>query len=442
MNLTGTPFFVLTIVLFVGSLALAMAQWRGRGVFRRVPGTQHPQPTAESGTPTADSGTQAAEQGAPNPDQGEPATQQGAPGAGRPVPAARPWRGPLRALSYFGTILLCQFTAVTLVFVVVNNENQLYDSWGDLLGTSNHVRAVPVPPKDEGLAGDRAAASAGASAGASATSAPKVPQAFHAPDSDAVPRSVKQADLKGKLSGVDGEVLVWTPPQYDDPAYKDKTFPVVELLVGYPGSSSAWFGETMDATKQLEPLMKSGQVTPFILVSPRVTLLGKTDTGCADVPGKVNADTWLSRDVPQMVMDNFRADTTADRWALSGYSAGAHCATRLALSHPNRYRAAVSMSGYNDPAGEPVSLTAKDPKLRETSNPLYILTHAPTPPNVALYVTGKRGDGLEDATALQQAAKSPTSITPVETTGAHLTSTWKPLVVPTFKWLTGIIPAR
>ncbi|WP_395297077.1 alpha/beta hydrolase [Kitasatospora hibisci] len=398
MNLTGTPFLVLIVVLFGASIALAMAQWLGRGALFE------PARTAE----------------------------------GR--------RAPLRALSYLGTVLLCQFTAVALVFVIVNNENQLYDNWGDLLGTSSHVRAVPVPPKDEGLAGDRGSA-AGATPGGPPTGtpsppSPKVAQAFHAPDSDAVPRSVKQADLKGRLSGVDGEVLVWTPPQYDDPAYKDKTFPVVELLAGFPGSSSAWFGDTMNAAGQLEGPMKSGQVTPFILVAPRVTLLGGTDTGCADVPGKVNAETWLSRDVPQMVVDNFRADATADRWALSGYSAGAHCALRLALAHPNRYRAAVGMSGYNDPAGEPSSLTAKDQKLRETANPLHILTHAPTPPNVALYMTGRRGDGLEDATALQQAAKSPTTVTSFETSGAHLTSTWKPLVVQTFKWLTGIIPPR
>lgn len=385
MNLTGTPFLILTIVLFAASLALAMAQWGGRGVF-----------------------------------------------FGR-VRAAEQRRRPLRILSYFTTVLLCQFTAVAMVFVLVNNDNLIYDSWGDLLGTSNHVRAVPVPPKDNGLIGDQGATSA--------TPAPKVPQSFHAPDSDAVPRSVKQADLKGRLSGVDGEVLVWTPPQYDDPAHKDRTFPVVELLAGYPGASSTWFG-TMEVIKHLEPLMKSGQVTPFILVSPRVTLRGKSDTGCADIPGTVNADTWLSRDVPQMIVDNFRADTTPDRWALAGYSAGAHCATRLALAHPNRYRAAISMSGYNDPAGEPSSLTAKDPKLRETSNPLYLLTHAPTPPNVALYETGKKGDGLEDATALQQAAKSPTTVTPVETTGPHGTSTWNPLVVPAFRWLTGIIPPR
>ncbi|MER5637299.1 alpha/beta hydrolase-fold protein [Kitasatospora sp. NPDC002227] len=390
MTLTGTPFLLLTIVLFVASVALAMAQWSGR------PARRHPEaPRRRSG------------------------------GGGRRG-------GPLGALGHFATILFCQATAVTLVFVLVNNSNQLYETWGDLLGTSSHVRAVPVPPKDNGLPGDKPTPGAPA--------APKELVKFHAPDSSAVPRSVKQADLKGKLSGVDGEVLVWTPPQYDDPAYKDKTFPVVELLAGYPGTSSTWFGG-MEVTRQLEPLMKAGQITPFILVAPRVYLLTNNDTGCADIPGKVNAETWLSRDVPQMVMDNLRAATTANGWAVAGYSSGAHCATRLALSHPNRYRAAVSFSGYNDPSGEPSSLVGKDPHLREVSNPLYLLSHAATPPNVALYVTGRRGDGLEDATALQHAAHAPTTVTTFETTGAHLISTWHPLVVPTFKWLSTIIPA-
>jgi poly(3-hydroxybutyrate) depolymerase len=142
------------------------------------------------------------------------------------------------------------------------------------------------------------------------------------------------------------------------------------------------------------------------------------------------------RDVPQMVLDNFRVDPGADHWAVAGYSAGAHCATRLAVAHPNRFRAAVAMSGYNDPNGEPDSLTAKDPHLREVDNPLYLLTHAQTPPNVALYLTGRKGDGLEDAQALQKAAKAPTTVNPVETTGPHLTSTWKPMVPTAFTWLT------
>ncbi|GAA1967092.1 alpha/beta hydrolase [Kitasatospora viridis] len=394
MALTGIPFFILTILLFVGSIALAMAQWARSGL--------------------------------------APGRAAGRRGSGRRAQPSRQ-RGPLAAAGYLGTILLCQFTAVAMVFVMVNNSTQLYDNWSDLLGTGSHVRAVPPPPKDNGLAGDAAAASANPGA--------KVVASFHAPSSDAVPRDVKETELKGKLSGVDGEVLVWTPPQYDDPAYKDKNFPVVELLAGFPGSSAAWFG-TMNVSKQLAPLMKSGEVTPFILVSPRVTLLGQnTDTGCADVPGKVNAETWLDRDVPQMILDNFRTTASADQWAVAGYSAGAHCAARLVLGHPDRYRAAIAMSGYNDPIQEADSLTAKDPKLRQTSNPLYLLTHATTPPNVALWMSGRKGDGLEDATALQQAAKAPTTVTPFETTGPHLTSTWEPLVVPTFKWLSTIIPA-
>ncbi|MCX4746698.1 alpha/beta hydrolase-fold protein [Kitasatospora sp. NBC_01287] len=391
MALTGTPFFILTIVLFVASIALALAQFRARGKGGAARGTNR---------------------------------RRRAGGGGG---------GPLRTVGYLATILLCQFTAVALVFVMVNNANQLYDNWGDLLGTSNHVQAVPVPPKDNGLAGDQAAASG--------PPRQKVSQTFKPASSDAVPKDVKETDLKGKLSGVDGEVLVWTPPQYDDPAYANKSFPVVELLAGYPGSSSTWFGG-MAASQQLAPLMKSGQITPFILVSPRVTLLSSNDTGCADVPNKVNAETWLSRDVPQMVMDNFRAADTAAGWAVAGYSAGGHCATRLALGHPDRYRAGISMSGYNDPNGEPDSLTAKDPQLRQNCNPLHLLTSAQSPPNVALWVAGgKGGQGLEDAVALQQAAKAPTAVTTVETPSAHAISTWEPLVVPSFQWLSKLIPA-
>ncbi|MFF2074661.1 alpha/beta hydrolase [Kitasatospora sp. NPDC058162] len=365
MKLTGTPFFVLALLLVPISVALLMYLWN------RVRGPQA-----------------------------------------------------LRFGSRLLMVAFAQVTAVTLVFVVVNNDNQLYGNWDDLLGTGSHVRAVPVPPP------------ADATAAANAPDQPKVVQQFGPVDDNAVPKDVKTTQLKGRVSGVDGEVLVWTPPQYDDPAYKDKKFPVVELLAGFPGSSSAWFG-TMNVSKQLAPLMKSGQIAPFILVSPRVVLLGShVDTGCADVPGKVNAETWLARDVPQMVLDNFRAEPGPESWGVAGYSAGAHCAARLALAHPNRFHAAVSMSGYNDPMGEPDSLTAKDAHLREVSNPVYLLQHAQTPPNVALYVTGKKGDGFEDALALQKNAKAPTAVTPVEVNGPHLTSTWAPLVPQVFTWLT------
>ncbi|KJY31507.1 MULTISPECIES: alpha/beta hydrolase-fold protein [unclassified Streptomyces] len=388
MQLTGTPFFVCTVVLVPISIAVAMWAWA------RVKGPE-----------------------------------------------------PVRVLSRLAMIVFCQATAVVMVFVMVNNANLIYGNWDDLLGTGKHVRAVPVvPPADPAPgAGQGASPAPGASAPAGDAAHPpanKVQQAFRGVDDPKVPNDVQKTDLKGQLSGVDGEVLVWLPPQYNDPAYKDKKFPVVELIPGFPGSSSTWYG-TLKVSEQLKPLMQQGKVAPFILVSPRTLLLGnRTDAGCTDVPGKVNADTWLTRDVPQMVLDNFRADPSADRWAIAGYSAGAHCATKLSLAHPNRYRAGISLSGYNDPAKEPDSLVGKDAKLREANNPVTIVKAAPQPPKVSLYVSGNKGDGYEDGQAVAAAAKAPTTVQVVETTGPHTSDVWKDMVPGVFEWLTGIIPAQ
>ncbi|MQS15155.1 esterase [Streptomyces kaniharaensis] len=376
MQLTGTPFFLLTVVLVPVSIAVALLLWG------KVRGPQ-----------------------------------------------------PVQVLSRVAMIVFCQITAVLMVFVMVNNANLIYGSWDDLLGTGDHVRAVPTVPKDEGP---------GAPAGGQGDAKPpaKVLQQFGGVGDPAVPGDVKKTELKGQVSGVDGEVLVWLPPQYDDPAFKDKKFPVVELMPGYPGSSSTWYG-TLKVSEQLKPLMQQGKVAPFILVSPRTLLLGNhQDAGCTDIPGKVNADAWVTRDVPQMVLDNFRADPSPDRWAIAGYSAGAHCAAKLSLAHPNRYRAAISLSGYNDPAAEKDSLVGKDAKLRETNNPVNILKSAQQPPKVAMYISGKKGDGLEDAQALAAAAKAPTTVQIQETQGPHSTELWKGMVPGIFEWLTGIIPAQ
>ncbi|GAA1947596.1 alpha/beta hydrolase [Kitasatospora viridis] len=371
MQLTGQPFLILTIILVPVSIVLALLLWG------RVRGPK-----------------------------------------------------PVQLLSRLVMILFCQATAVTMVFVMVNNANLIYGSWSDLLGSDSHVRAVPDPPADGGQPG----------AGNDAKPA-KVLQQFKGVGDPLVPSDVQTTDLRGQLSGVDGEVNVWLPPQYNDPAWKDKKFPVVELLPGFPGSSKTWFG-TLKVSDQLKPLMQSGQVTPFILISPRTQLISTTvDTGCANIPGKVNADTWISQDVPNMIIDNFRADPSPAAWAVAGYSAGGHCADRMALLHPDRYRAGISLSGYSDPGAEELALTAKDPKLRQTSNPLYILQHAATPPKVALFQSGNKGDGYEDGQALAAAAKAPTTVTVQETNGPHTPSVWRPMLPGVFKWLSAIIPA-
>ncbi|MFJ8539808.1 alpha/beta hydrolase [Streptomyces sp. NPDC093591] len=341
-------------------------------------------------------------------------------------------RGPkiLRAAARVLMLLFAQGTAVALVFTMVNNSNQLYDNWGDLLGTSDHVHEAA----DLGASG---------TGGIALEQLPKVRQVFKPGKGPGMRAEggVLVTQLKGRVSGVHAEVNVWLPPQYRDPAYRNHKFPVVEVLPGYPGSSKAWYG-TMDAPEQLAPLMRSGQIEPFIIVSPRTTLLPGKDTGCANIPGKVNADSWLSIDVPKMVMDNFRAQAAPDGWAVAGYSAGAHCAAKLAVAHPDRYRAAVSMSGYNDPAAVPQSLAGKSPALRAANNPYMLLKGSRVPPRVALYLSGQPKDGYEAALAIQRVAKAPTTVDVVfipTSAGGHTMALWKPQVVPAFRWLTEVM---
>jgi hypothetical protein len=341
-------------------------------------------------------------------------------------------RGPraVRAVARVTMLMFAQGTAVALVFTMVNNANNLYDNWGDLLGTSDHVQQA-------------ANLGANGTGGIALEKLPKVRQTFKPAQGRNLRAEggVLVTQLKGRVSGVNAEVHIWLPPQYREPAYRHHKFPVVEVLPGYPGSSKAWFG-TLDAPQQLAPLMRSGQIERFILVSPRTTLLAGVDTGCANIPGTVNADSWLSVDVPKMVMDNFRAQPAPSGWAVAGYSAGAHCAAKLAVAHPDRYRAAVSLSGYNDPIGVPNSLAAQTPALRAANNPYLLLRGARTAPRVSLYLSGQPRDGYEAAMALERAAKAPTNVHVVfipTSAGGHTMALWKPQVVPAFRWLTEVM---
>lgn len=319
-------------------------------------------------------------------------------------------------------VVFAQVTAVALVFLALNREMNFYVSWADLMGTGKYVQAAPDLGPD-GLGGKQAE---------QVRQEPKVRQEFV--PVEGLGGRVKKTELDGKISGVKGDVMVWLPPQYDDPAYKDKKFPVVELIPGIPGTGKSWF-QGLKAHEVLEPLMKEGKVQPFILVSPRAMLLGNGDTGCANIPGKVNADSWFSVDVRKMVTDNFRVSDEPRTWGVAGYSAGAYCAAKLAILHPDRYSAAVSLSGYNDPGQEPSSLVAKDPELRRTHNLKELLKTQPAPPAVALWMSGAEHDGYLSGTDLKALAQAPTTVHAEKITGGHNLEAWSKQLPQTFGWL-------
>ncbi len=192
----------------------------------------------------------------------------------------------------------------------------------------------------------------------------------------------------GPRSHISGTIEVWLPPQYEQPGYRHTRFPVVELLPGYPGSPGAWFG-AMDAGHELSALIRAHRAAPMILVAPKMNVLGTVDPGCADVPHRSLTSTWLGEDVPGLVQQNFRVLGGPKHWATMGYSAGAYCATNLALHHPRRFHAVVSLSGYNAPLA---GLVTRDPALARANNPYLELRDARRQPDVVLLMAGSYQD--------------------------------------------------
>jgi S-formylglutathione hydrolase FrmB len=162
---------------------------------------------------------------------------------------------------------------------------------------------------------------------------------------------------------------------------------------------------------------------------------------CSNVPGDANVDAWLTHDVRSMVIDDFRAEPAADAWGLMGYSTGGFCAAKLVLQHPNRYRAAVSLSGYYVPDSQELS---DDPLLDHANSPLWLVSHARTPA-VSLLMTDSAQDTVDPASEAAQmiaAAKAnplakgtdvQSFVAPLG--GGHNQSAWEKMLPTAFTWL-------
>jgi enterochelin esterase-like enzyme len=315
-------------------------------------------------------------------------------------------RGPewLRWLSRLVMIGVCQLTAIAVVAVWINNANGLYTSWADVFGQQQPDN-IPIASADgkQGLtfSNDRA--------------------------------GFRRTGFHGAASGMTGEMLVWTPPQYDDPQYRSYDFPVIMLIQGFPGSPWSWIGGG-DMPGSLERMMADGTLKPSIVVIPSITP-GGVNTDCTDV-GKIKNGTWVGVDVPNMIKSQFRALKNPHAWGLVGYSTGGYCAPKLALEYPGTFSTAVGLSP-DDFRGDPG--TIRDPKVRAAENPLALAARAKNADVQILLATSKsdRFSTPANADALRKAVKWPVQMPPpiVLKDGGHNWNTWRGLYPVIFPWL-------
>ncbi|WP_153407148.1 alpha/beta hydrolase [Nocardia macrotermitis] len=313
-------------------------------------------------------------------------------------------RGPraVRWLTRLSMIVCCQCAAVVSVAVWVNDANGLYTSWDDLLGrtrmpTVTAADATEEPPVTFEKAGDR----------------------------------LVETDYQGPESGLDGEVLVWTPPQYDQAAYRDHRFPVIMLLHGVPGSPLAWIRGGR-APELLGALMRDGTLPPAILVMPRINPGSNTD--CVNVPGGAQTATWLAHDVPRMISSQFRVRADAKGWALAGDSTGGYCAAKLPLQYPKVFATGLALSP-DDFHGDPAIID--DPALRAANDPTQLAARGIPVSLMVVTSSSDPSSSPANARALFDAARAPTRVAAplILPEGGHNWGTWQATYPTVFGWV-------
>jgi enterochelin esterase-like enzyme len=324
--------------------------------------------------------------------------------------------------------------------VVVNNYYGLYASWDDLLGDTGspgviihqNSAAAGTPISGGDLTDSRAQGGRGQVVPLVPRVRPAGPvQVFKKYGDDA-----QVTTFTGPKSGLGGtnDVMVYTPPQYNDPAYANTAFPVVMLFPGYPGTPQTWFG-SMGGQKELATLLQQHASTPFVLVAVNISPVKGVNTDCTDIPGGPQVATYITDDVRTMIERSFRVTTDRAGWGLMGYSEGGLCAGKLLVQYPQLFSAAVQMSGDVRPGGY---VSKYGPAFADQNSTLWVLQNHKPNPSVALLAAASAEDAhgsvLADALSLQKVAPDVVDVLKKDH-GSHNIDVWKQWLPQAYAWL-------
>ncbi|KYH42930.1 alpha/beta hydrolase-fold protein [Branchiibius sp. NY16-3462-2] len=242
--------------------------------------------------------------------------------------------------------------------------------------------------------------------------------------------------IPGRGDGAVGEVKVWLPQAYTNPAQQTRTFPVIEAFQGIPATDNSWF-KVAHLGETIGQLAAEHELNQAIVVSPEVTP-GGLDTECVNGGGRYEMETWLTKEIPEWIVQHFRASADRNGWATIGYSAGAWCAIMAATLHPQTYGAAIVLGGYFQP------LWGKWRPFKKTPakyNVLATAEHHSPPISVWIEVSGK--DTLSGPRSQQfvKYAKPPMAVTSVTYPDAgHRFSVWMAAYPHALLWLSHALP--
>jgi enterochelin esterase-like enzyme len=248
--------------------------------------------------------------------------------------------------------------------------------------------------------------------------------------------------VKGRLSGLTGEVVVELPRSYRTPADRSRRYPVIETFHGYPGTPRQWL-DSMALPQVLDSESAARRVAEALVVAPQTEIPPGRDTECVNGgPGLPAVDTWLTQDVPDWVVRTFRVRTDRAAWAAAGLSEGGWCAAMASLLHPGRYGAALIFGGYFGPkfgkAFQPW------PPGSPLTRPYQLLGRvSAAPPPVAVWMETSHSDktSFTSSQKFLRVVRPPLAVHLVEFAHAgHSVLLWSGLVPDAVRWLGTEVP--
>ena len=158
---------------------------------------------------------------------------------------------------------------------------------------------------------------------------------------------VRKAVIPGTLSGFRSrDAYVYLPPAYQ--SSPRPALPVLVLFSGQPGAPADWLtGGALRSRLDRFAAQHDGVAPVAVVVDPNGSPSG--NTMCMD-SRIAQADTFLSRDVPDWINRTLDVDPDPRQWAAGGFSFGGTCAMQMVTRHPDVYSAALAFSSESEPA--------------------------------------------------------------------------------------------
>ena len=332
-------------------------------------------------------------------------------------------------LGRIGLLLASQLLTLGAIGLAANNWGGFYSSWSDLLGTDQGGTATITNGVDSSSAQN-------GRAGVQVVDSRTVPLMIAGASGSG--GTLQKVVVHGPSTRLTEPAYVYLPPQYHDPAYAHRSFPVILVFTGYPGTPENLITRMKYPTVAAQAIYQK-QLQPTVLVLMRPSVQMPRDTECQNVPNGPQAETFFTSDLRQAMAARYRVGTAGANWGVIGDSTGGYCALKLTMRQPESFAAAASLSGYYQAAEDSTTgdLFGGDRELRNQSNLMWRLKNLPAPGVSVLVASSHRGE--YDYRATEQfvaAVKPPMRVSSlILPSGGHNFATWNRETPQALRWL-------